>query len=422
MRYLGEFRSNWSNLLGTCFGLSTGASLSFYTLSLFGPALIGELGWSKAGFALVGSLHLLTLPLLPFIGRFTDRVGPRIAGSVGFATVIVCFLAFAMMRGSLWEFLAIQALLSTFGVMTSSMVLGRVVVDRFDRARGLALSIMMSASPISGALAAPLLAGVITDHGWRAGYLALALVAAIGGTLTILLIGRVGQDPSGVPKVQKKLSRAEFMGIVRNPVFPLLIGGMFLVNVPQVFATSQLKLVALENGVSDSLATWMVSLFAMGVIGGRWMCGLALDRIKPHLVAFVTLGLPTISYLIFASHIPATGLLVVAVLLIGLAQGAEGDVGAFIISRRFDARNFSLLFSFLNMMVGSGSAIGSLILSLTLQQGHSYFPFIIVCAVTAFLGAVLFGLTGMVGGTAPEPEEKDRDAAAIQKDLAGEPG
>jgi MFS family permease len=393
---LEEFRSGWSNLLGTCFGLATGVALSFYSLSVFGPALIADLGWTRSQFALVGSLPLVTLVLHPAAGRFVDRVGARTAVAVGFIVVVLCFLALSMMTGKLWEFLAINTVLGLFGLLTSSLALGRAIIDRFDRARGLALSLMMSASPISGALAAPLLGDVIAESGWRAGYLVLAGVSTVGGLIAVALIGPA-PHPAAVLRERSKLSRAEFVGILRNPAFPVLMAGMFLVNLPQAFASSQLVLIALAHGVSSSLATLMVSLYAGGVIVGRWICGLALDRAPAHLVAVVALSIPTLSYIVFASEIMATPVLIAAVLAVGLAQGAEGDVGAVIVSRRFNEKNFSLLFSIMGMALATGSAMGSLLLSFMLRRDDSYRPFIIVCAATALLGALLVGLTGFIG-------------------------
>jgi MFS family permease len=401
---LPEFRTNWPNLLGTCLGLATGSALSFFTMNMFAPALIADLGWSRADFALLGTVSLLTMPVTPLIGRFIDRVGPRIAGAVGFAAVTLYFLALSMMQGELWQFFAIHIAFGFFGVMTSSMVFGRVIVDRFDRSRGLALSIMMTASPVSGAIAGPLIGAVIDDHGWRAAYMTLALVSAMGGVLTIALIGHGAAKRSA--RADLKLSRAELMGIARNPVFPLLIAGMFLVNIPQVLAQSQLKLIVMDIGMSNVAATWMVSLYPLGSIAGRLFCGVALDHARTHLVALVTLGVPTISYLLLAAEFNTTWLLIAAILMIGVAQGAEGDVGAYTISRRFDAKNFSLLYACLSVMVSSGSAIGSLVLSLFLRQGDSYVPFSLVCAVATIVGAALFGLTGLVGRHGESAAEK----------------
>jgi MFS family permease len=410
MSYIGELLSNAHRLLGCCIALGTGAAISFFTVALFGPALIADLSWSKSGFALIGSVPMLSVFTLPFIGRFADRAGPRKAGAFGFIVLVASFIALANMRGNLLEFLAINAVLGVFGVMTSSLVFGRVIIDRFDKARGLALSIMMSASPIAGAVVTPLVGSIIAQDGWRAGYYTLAAISAVGGMIALMLIGRSGHAMAKV-RPSLRMSKAEFLSIARVPAFPKLMIGMLLVNVPQTFASAQLKLIALEKGVGDTSATWLISLYPLGSIAGRFLCGLALDRVSANLVALVTLGIPALAFAIFAMSGPTLPLLVAAVLIIGLAQGAEGDVGAFIISRRFDAANFSLLYAFMNMMVAAGTAIGALILSATLYRGFDYQPYIVICAVASLCGALLFGMTGRFTPTPGNDPDAQQTAA-----------
>lgn len=415
--YFREIRLNWHALLSGAFGMALGSALSHYTLSLFGPAMIKDLGWSKAQFALIGSIPLATLLLVPVAGRFTDRFGTRVAAIVGFTGVPLGFLAMSLMSGNLIEYFAIYLAQHVFGILTTSLVFCRVVVERFDVARGIALSATMSAPPLAGALAAPLLGGIIAEDGWRAAYQAMAAITACGGLIAILLMG-ANRRRSAPREGTVKLTRQEFFALLRNPMLLLVVGGMLLVNLPQPFAQSQLKLVAIANGVSDGGATIMVSLYAIGVIVGRFISGIALDsRVSPHIVAIVALGLPAVGYLLFASSVTSIPLLMGGVLLIGLAQGAEGDVGTYLISRKFGIENFSLLLSFMTMSIGLGSALGSLALSFTLHQSNSYVPFLLLAAAGTLLGAAAFGLTGMrwAGGEPRRPEE-----AVLEQALTGE--
>jgi MFS family permease len=392
-RYSSEFRLSWRPLLAASTGIALGSALTHYTMSLFGPALIAEFGWSKGEFALVGSLPLIMLLFVPFAGRFTDRFGTRAAAIVGFTALPLGFIGFALQSGSLVEFFAIWVAQHIFAILTTSMVFCRVVVERFDSARGIALSVVMSAPPLVGAIAAPTLGGLIEEEGWRAGYLALAVVTAIGGVLAISLMGR-NQRRAISKGAEMHLTRHELGQLLRHPTLILILAGMFLVNIPQVFASSQLKLIVMDSGVTSETATWMMSMYAVGVIVGRFLSGLALDRVQPHFVALVALGLPAIGYVIFASHITATVILSLGVIVVGFAQGAESDIGAYLVSRRFDMKNFSLLLSFLTAMVGVGSAAGSLFLSTTLHVSDSYVPFLLASAAATILGAVLFVLTG----------------------------
>lgn len=415
--YFREMRINWQALTSGAVGMALGSALSHYTLSLFGPALIKELGWSKAEFALIGSVPLATMVLIPVAGRFVDRFGPRAAAILGFTFVPLGFVAMSLMSGNLIEYFAIYLAQHVFGILTTSMVFCRVIVERFDAARGLALSLIMSAPPLAGAIAAPILAGIIADDGWRTGYLAMAAITAAGGIIAISLMGRGLKKGVTRPRVVK-LTRAELGALARNPVLLLAVGGMLLVNLPQPFAQSQLKLVAMDNGVSDGSATAMVSLYAIGVIIGRFLTGIALDsKVRPHVVAIVALGLPAVGYAVFASGTGAVGLLMGSVLLIGLAQGAESDVGAYLISRKFDLKNFSLLLSLMTMSIGLGSAIGSLVLSFTLHRTDSFVPFLVLCVVGTLLGALAFGLTGTRWATR---EPRQAEDAVLEQAIAGE--
>ena len=387
---------NWPTLLATFTGIATGSALSHYTMSLFAPELIREFGWSKAEFALVSALPLATALVTPLAGRFTDRFGARLAAAIGFAAISLGFFAMSAMSGNLVEFFIIWLLQHVFGVMTTSLVFTRVIVHRFDKARGSALSALMMGPPLSGAIVAPILGWVISDYGWRTGFLSLAVLSGIGGLICISCMGGGAKRRSqSVEARSAKLGSGELKAIFRHPTFLLIVGGMFLINIAQPFAASQLKLVVLAKGLSDDIGTWMVSLYAIGVMLGRVIFGVALDRIAANVVAISALSLPAIGFLILASPIAATGLVATGILLIGVAQGAEGDIGGYLVSRHFELKNYSLIFSFVKSALDGGAAIGALILSYTLTQTDGSFgPFLWICAVTTVAGAILFFLTG----------------------------
>lgn len=404
--YFREFRINWPTLLGSMLGLALGSALNHYMTNLFAPALIAEFGWDKAQFALVGTLGLASMLVVPFWGRFTDRYGARLAAGIGFAVVPLTFFAFSLMRGNIYEFFAITVVQHLFGVLTTTLVFSRVVVQRFDRARGMALSVLMSGAPLVGAAVVPLVGEVIEADGWRAAYRLLALLSALGGVAAVTLVGwrPVGKaGPVAPERTSRSISRAEFVTLLRHPSFLLIIAGMFFCNVPQVIVSSQLKLVLMENGAPGQLATWIVSLYAVGVVIGRFFSGIALDRVSPQTVALAALGLPAIGFMILASPAEHGWLLAGAVLLVGLAQGAEGDIGAYLTSRTFDLAHFSLIYSFLIASMGLATAFGSIVLSMTLGATARFDLFLIVSAALTVVGALCFFMTGR-GGRPPHGE------------------
>jgi MFS family permease len=386
--YWGEFRTHWRALLAASMGLGFGIGLSAYMGGLFGPKILAEFDWSRSSFALLGSFGLLMLVMQPITGWLTDRFGVRAVSAVGVLSAPIAYIALSTMGGDIRMFFAINVLQIVFGALTTSPVYTRLVAERFERARGLAFSVVMAGPPLTGAIFAPILGGFIEDNGWRAGYQLLGAVTLAFGGIAVLLTPPHKTVPRTPEHVAER--KGDYARIVANPAFWVLIGGMVLVNIPQALLSAQMKLMLMDSGASSNTATWMITIFAMGVIGGRFVCGATLDRIKAHHVAAFALGMPAIGLLLLASPLDATPMLAVAIALIGLAQGAEGDVGAYLVSRRFDLGVFSLVLALVGAAIAGGSAIGSFILSVTLHHSESYAPFLIVSAVSTLIGALLF--------------------------------
>jgi MFS family permease len=269
VNYKREFAANWKPLSAATIGMGLGLALHHYVMSLFAPEMIREFGWSKAKYALVGATPFVSMLLIPFCGRLTDRVGPRIAATIGFLALPLGYMTLSFLDGNFALFLLISMVNSVLGVLTTTLVFARVVVERFDKARGIALSIVMSGAPLAGAIAVPFIAEIIDTQGWRAGFRALALISAVGGAVAITLLGRARHLPKVVRAKHVAMSRSEIATLFRQPVFGLAMAGMFLINLPQTLAALQLKLMLQDNGASNQASTWIVSLYAAGVVVGR---------------------------------------------------------------------------------------------------------------------------------------------------------
>ncbi len=389
--YWGEFRAHWPNLLGACVGIALGASIYNYLGNVIAPPLLRELGWSRAQFAVAGSFGLVTLVFVPFAGRLVDRFGVRAGALIGFTVLPLCFLAFSLMSGNLYEFYAITFVQMVFGVLTTSIVFSRVIVERFDAARGMALSVLMTGAPLAGALLAVPMAQLIAAEGWRAGYRAMAVLSLLAGIVAIVLIGRGGKRGTVAPA---KLDWGTFAALLRNPVFVLLVAGMFLCNVPQILVASQMSLMLIDNGGTETFGAAMLSLYGVTVVIGRFLTGIALDRVPAQMVALLFLGLPALGYVALALPHDPRWLLAGAIMLIGLAQGAEGDIGAYLTSRSFPLANFSMIYGFVLAALILASSLGALALSAVLAATDSFAPFLWLAAIATLLGALSFNLTG----------------------------
>lgn len=397
MGYADEFRRNWSALSGAALGLALGAAFNHYASNLFGPELREAFGWSMADLALAGVFTVINLLWVPLAGRLADRFGPRRAAAVGFTAVPLSYLGYSFMTGDIIQYYALTVFHQVFAVLTTTLVFSRVIVTGFDSARGMALSLMMSGPPLAAATLLPVLGEVIAAEGWRTAYRIMALTTMVAGMLAIWAIGSTRAEAVERPR----LTLAAFVGFARHRAFLLLNGGFLLINIPQSLVGGQLNLMLMDNGASKQAAVWIASFYAWSVVAGRFASGLALDRLPSWLVALLALGLPAIGYCALATGFDPVWLLVGAVVLIGLAQGAEGDLGAYIASRKFDRAHFSLMYAFLIVAIGIASAISSSVMVFTLNRTNSFDQFLIVCAVATLAGTMAMVLAARANSGSP---------------------
>jgi MFS family permease len=394
--YLAELKAHVRPLTAATIGVAFGLSINSYTASLFGAHLVEEFGWDRAEFAKITIFALVLLPVFPLLGRLTDVKGVRFVAAMGVIGMPLTMVAFSQMTGDINLFFATNLAQLICGACLTSTVFNRVVAERFTLARGIAFAIITSGPPLTGGVAVWALGPVIGDFGWRGGYLFMGALILLFGLLTLVLL------PAKTPlKSRPSTVKRDYGLIVRSPVFWLASLGMVLCNMPQALGSNQLMLMLQENGVPLTASIY-VSLYPFGVFFGRFLTGAALDRFPTHIVGAIGLALPAVGFAILASPYDGALMLGFAVLLMGLAQGAEGDVAAYAVARHFPLAIFATVMGPVNAATAVGASLGGLVLVPMLGHFDNYVPFLIFSTVVTILGAIaLFAL-----GRFPERNEK----------------
>ncbi len=308
--YWGELRANWRPLLAATIGLGTGMSLIGIVISTMAPALIGSNGWSKADFAMVGTLGLFSSLALPFVGRLADVLGVRRTALIGQVAMPLTYLAYSRMDGTIGVYIAIFIAQSIICMTTTATVYARLAVQYVRKSRGLALAIVASGPALFGIVVGPLLNGLVEAEGWRSGYQALAIFAVVAGVVTYLLIPAEAAGPDAASAPPKRRAREDYPAIFRNAAFWILAAAMLLCNLPQTILQAQLKMLMLENGVDGRAVGAMLSAASLGMLSGRILTGLAIDRFNPYVVGFITMGLPSLGLFLISSDLDAPALAV----------------------------------------------------------------------------------------------------------------
>ena len=388
MSYLAELRTHWRPLLAATIGIGTGMSTAGTVTSAIAPSLISDLGWSRADFAAIGGLGFVSSLAFPFIGRLADVLGVRWTALIGMITLPLAYLAYSMISGDISTYIAIFIVQSIVCVTTTATVYTRLVVQYIVKARGLALAIVVSGSAITGAIGGPILNEYVEAAGWRAAYQALAIFSVIAAVIVFALIpGNVKRSEATAPK---RRAREDYPLIFRTRAFWVFAGAMLLCNLPQVLMLTQLKVMLLENGIDGQGASIMFTALSVGMLSGRFVTGVALDRLPPYLVAFVTLALPSLGIYVIASSFDAAPVLMASVFFLGFAFGAEGDIVGYLVAKKFGVEIYGSVMGLLTSIMSASASLGAILLSFTLARTGNFNLFLTIVGTTVIIGASLF--------------------------------
>jgi MFS family permease len=81
-----------------------------------------------------------------------------------------------LLTGSLWHYYLLYVLVPIAGIGIYPISYSRLILNWFDRHRGIALGIALSGVGLAGMLLPPLIQGVIATAGWRYAYVAFGLL------------------------------------------------------------------------------------------------------------------------------------------------------------------------------------------------------------------------------------------------------
>ncbi|MGB3620775.1 MAG: MFS transporter, partial [Ketobacter sp.] len=329
---------------------------------------------------------IITVFWIPFVGRMADLFGVRKVAFFGILAYPCSFILMSMLSEDIRGLYAIHFLQVIFCATTTATVYCRVVAEKFSERRGVALAICAAGPAVAGAVASPLLTTYIDLNGWRAGFHAMAIFSGLLGVVTFILL----PNKSNARKAddRKHNARKDYRSIFTSPAFRIIAVSGFLCSLTHALATSQVKVMLADHGVTGIEAGYMVSVFAVGVILGRLVAGVALDKWPTHIVAAIGMGLPCVGSYILATDTTQLAVLGFAIILIGLSFGAEADILAYATARYFPMHIYSSVMGLLTTAVGLAIGIGSGLLSFMLSKSDSFTGFLLLGGTLVLIGGV----------------------------------
>lgn len=385
----GEFTTGWHIALGAFIGLAGSfASLYFYSAGLFIKPLTSEFGWSRAE-ASLGSIATVVGSILamPVAGRLVDRFGERNIAFLSAIGLSLSFAALALLTADLASWLGLVLLLSVLSAGCNTISYNRAVVRHFWRNRGFALGLTLMGIGVGAALVPLLLAPFIDQHGWRAGYLALAATTLPLGAVAALLLGIGRRRATPVAAAAVSPSIATPSPILTNRAFYTIGAMIFLASLAVFGTTIHLVPMLTDRGMDAAAAGGAAALLGAVVLASRLVTGLMLDRWDAGWVTTVLLGLAAAGALLLWSGSPV--LVLAGCALIGLGVGTESDLLAYLVGRRFGVQSFGSAYGAIFALHSLGAGLGGFLAGMLFDGTGSYALWLIGSAVALVLSGMI---------------------------------
>ena len=159
---------------------------------------------------------------------------------------------------------------------------------------------------------------------------------------------------------------------MRSGQFIKLALAAFLFTACTLGMVSNMVPVMASQGFGPAEAAGIAGLLGIGSFAGRIGTGYLIDRFNSSLIAGSLVLMPVISCLLLLQFGESAALASAAVIIMGLALGAEVDVIAFLAAEKFGTARFGTIFSVINAGWTLATAVGPLLISLSYDMTGDY--------------------------------------------------
>ena len=290
--------------------------------------------------------------VMPLVGRALARLPIRNIMIAGALVIAAAFYGMSLAT-AFWQILALYSLPCGFGMGALGVVAtNTLMVNWFEKNRGLALGIAMIGMSLAGVAMVPLSSWVLELHGWREVCRMLALMNL--GVIPLLAVGVVsrpsdlGLRPDGAADSDEPVVAdatgggrvASSREILTNPSLWLIAAACGLVFFGSMGIMNHGIAFAHDRGIDPLRASGMLSAIAFGGGMGKLLFGWLAGRLGEHGAFAVSLGMQIAclaGYLVVPSY---SGLIAIS-LVYGLGLGGVSPLQVALLARSVGARSFA---------------------------------------------------------------------------------
>lgn len=386
MKLHPELAANRGLLGAAALGLTVGMLPGlFYSMGVFMPAWEAEFGWNRGDMSF--ALTLATVAMFCFgtlAGRLGDRFGAATVGPLSLFAYGAILALLPLVISDVHHLWAGYILLAIVGVPSSAIIMVRPITAAFDERRGIAMGVALTGAGIAGFWVPQFVGALIELRGWRMAMIILGALPCLAAPIVWLGFRRAGEaadrpkaGEQGIAFGDALRMRSFWILSLMAMAMSLGVGGLLVHFVPLLT----------DLGATAVRAAEIASLLGLASVCGRIGIGLLLDRFPTTIVTVGTLLLAAAGALLL--YTSGLAYAPVAVMLIGLAAGAEVDLIAYLCSRHFGVQSYGAIYGWQYSVFVLGYGFSPFLVGLMRDSLGNYDFALLSCVVAICLAGLL---------------------------------
>ena len=378
-------------ILALCFSnmvVMRGVNGSF---GVYYVSLLEEFGWSHSDGASIASANFLVYALsAPLVGLAFDRLGPRVLMPLGGALVGIGLLL-SSFGGTLWHFYISYGLITALGQGALGFVGHNALISFwFVHRRATAIGIASMGQGAGALIMVPMTQYLISQIGWRSTFMVTASLILLAVVPPNALLQRrspqdIGQMPDGdttAPAGSHGLhGKAQFRdrdwtlreALVSFPFWCVTLGHLAL-GTALFMINTHIVAHYVEVGYDKLMAAFLAGLIGFVRVGGTVFWGLVSDELgrdRTYGIATAVAIIGVAGLIVMPLGAPAWYAYLTAVLY-SIGHSAGNSIYGAVIADIFSGPKIGLIFGFLEISFGVGSAFGAWIGGYVFDAAGSY--------------------------------------------------
>lgn len=416
----GRFFYGWTILGVAALGIFASGPGQSHTFSVFIAPISADLGVTPAAVATAYAAATLVAAFgLPFMGRLTDKHGPRrMTLWVTLVLGLAClFFGAAMNLVMLGIGFALLRFMGQGSLMLNS---SNLVSQWFDRKRGFAMSLMALGFAASMAIHPPLGQALIESLGWRWAWVVMGIITWVILLPPVWLLvhdkpEQKGLEPDGGaaatgPQLGPKavgagvgLTLAE---AVRTPTFYIVVFGMFSISMLVTVLHFYQVTIFTERGLDSAVAARVFPISAGVMVVTMPLVGRAFDVMRTRFAFALALMVQSGS-LVMATYVTDVTSASVYAAVFGLNNACSMTLFGYIFARYFGRKHLGSVQGAGQTILVVGASIGPPLIGFAAEMTGGYETPLRLIAIYPAAAAVIAAL--FLRTPSPVREHIERD-------------